>query len=181
MDEKQAVPPPPEAKSVTVDPKMTALLVLDIQTQNCNPERRPRCVASLPSIQRLLRQARDKGMVVVYSLTRDAKETDIRSEVAPTGSEPVVKSGPDKFFGTDLETILKDRGVTTVITVGTAANGAVLYTASGAAFRGLKVVVPTDGMSADDVFSEHYTAWHLANAPLVGRQVTISRCDLIQF
>ena len=181
MDEKIAVPPPPQPKAVTVDPKVTALLVLDIQTQNCNPERRPRCVASLPKIQRLLQQARSKGMPVVYSLTRDANPTDIRSEVAPTGGEPVVKSGPDKFFGTELESILKDRGITTVITVGTAANGAVLYTASGAAFRGLKVVVPTDGMSADDVFIEQYTAWHLANAPLVSRQVTISRSDLIQF
>ncbi len=173
--------PPPEPKPVTVDPKVTALLIMDIQKQNCTPERRPRCVASLPKIQRLLGQARAKGVFVVYSVSREGKVEDIRAEVAPLGGEPVVRSGPDKFFGTDLETILKDRAITTVITVGTAANGAVLYTTSGAAFRGLKVIVPLDGMSADDLFIEGYTAWHLANAPMVGRQVTISRSDLIQF
>jgi len=92
----------------------------------------------------------------------------------------MVSSGPDKFHGTDLDKILKGKGIATVITVGTAANGAVLYTASGAAFRGLKVVVPLDGMSADTPFIEGYTAWHLANAPLLSKQVTISKCDMIQ-
>jgi nicotinamidase-related amidase len=35
------------------------------------------------------------------------------------------------------------------MTVGTASYGAVLYTASGAALRGLKVIVPVDRTSAD--------------------------------
>ena len=65
-----------------------------------------------------------------------------------SGDEPHVLSGPDKFRNTDLEKILKDKGITTVIVVGTAANGAVLFTASGAAFRGMNVIVPVDGMSA---------------------------------
>lgn len=52
--DKVRIPPPPELKAITVDPKVTALLILDIQNSNCNPERRPRCVATLPSIQSLL-------------------------------------------------------------------------------------------------------------------------------
>ncbi len=35
------VPPPPELKDVTVDPKTTALLLLDFNKQTCNAERRP--------------------------------------------------------------------------------------------------------------------------------------------
>jgi len=63
------VPLPPELKPVKIDPKVTALLILDIQNQNCNSERRPRCVASAAKIQKLLAKAREKGMAVIYSLT----------------------------------------------------------------------------------------------------------------
>ncbi|MEA3406819.1 MAG: hypothetical protein U9R48_01905 [Chloroflexota bacterium] len=38
------IPPAPELQAVTVDPETTALLILDIQQQNCNVERRPRCI-----------------------------------------------------------------------------------------------------------------------------------------
>jgi nicotinamidase-related amidase len=117
---------------------------------------------------------------IIYSLGRGTA-ADIYSEVAPQVGEPLVTSpGPDKFWGTDLEKILKEKGVTTVIVVGTRAIGAVLYTASGAALRGLKVIVPVDGMS-DEAYSEQYTAWHLLNAPRIGAQVTLTRIDMIQY
>lgn len=173
-------PPAPELKSVTIDPRVTALLILDIQKQNCNMERRPRCVASVPKIQGLLARTRAKGVSVIYSLGAGTA-ADIYQEVAPLGGEPVVTSGPDKFLGTDLEEILKERRITTVIVTGTAAHGAVIYTASGAALRGFKVIVPVEGMSAENTYAEQYTAWHLANAPRVGAQVTLTRMDMIQY
>ena len=61
-------PPPPELKSVTLDPKTTALLVIDIIKQTCNMQRRPRCVASIPKVQKLLTEARAKGVFVIYFL-----------------------------------------------------------------------------------------------------------------
>jgi nicotinamidase-related amidase len=82
---------------------------------------------------------------------------------------------------TDLEKILKDRGIETVIVMGTAAHGAVLFTASGAALRGMRVIVPVDGMSADPAYPEQYTAWHLANAPAVGARTTLTQFDMIRF
>lgn len=173
------VPPPPELKRVTLDTKGTALLVLDIQRQNCSP--RPRCVTSVPRIQALLAQARARGVSVIYSLVPGRAVADVLREVAPLGGEPSVTSGPDKFLGTDLEKILKEKGITTVIVVGTAAHGAVIYTGSGAALRGFKVIVPVDGMSADNTYAEQYTTWHLMNATRVGPQVTLTRTDLIQF
>lgn len=175
------VPPPPELKPVTVDPKRTALLILDIQNRNCNTQRGPRCVASIPKIQSLLSEARRRGMPVVYSLTRNATRADIIEELAPLLAEPVVMSGVDKFFGTDLEVILGARGIDTVILTGTSAHGAVLHTATGAASRRLNVIVPVDGMSAGDPFAEQYTAWHLVNAPGTRRQMTLTRIDLIGF
>jgi hypothetical protein len=65
--------------------------------------------------------------------------------------------------------------------VGTAANGAILFTSSGAALRGLQVVLPVDGLSADSLYIEQYTVFHLANAPTIGARITLTRSDLIQF
>jgi len=56
----------------------------------------------------------------------------------------------------------------------------VLYTASQAAFRGLRVIIPVDGMSAENTYFEQYTAYHLANAPGVGQQTTLTRIDMIK-
>jgi len=174
-------PPAPELKSVTVEAISTALLMLDFNKQICNVERRPRCIASIPKVQKLLTEARAKGVFVVYSLTAGATSSDIAKELAPQGGEPIVTSGPDKFHGTELEKTLKERNVKTVIITGTAAHGAVLYTASGAALRGIKVIVPVDGISAESLYPEQYTVWNLANAPRISIQVTLSRTDMIKF
>ena len=128
-------PKPPELKAVTLEPTGTALLVLDFVKQTCNAERRPRCLTSIPHVQALLKLARSKGISVVHSITTAATPGDILNDVAPLEGEPLVKSSADKFFKTDLEKILNDKGIKTVVVVGTAAHGAVLYTASQAAYR----------------------------------------------
>ena len=174
-------PPAPAVKPVSVDPRTTALLMLDFNKQTCNAERRPRCIASIPRVKRLLSLARAKGAVVVYSLSPGAQAADIAPELAPQKDEPVVASGPDKFLGTDLEKLLKERSIQTVIVAGTAAHGAVLHTASGAALRGLKVIVLVDGISAETLYPEQYAVWHLLNAPRIGAQATISRTDMVAF
>ena len=64
IDDWSAVKTPaaPELKSVTIDPKGTALLLLDFNKQTCNAERRPRCIASIPKVKKLLADARAKGV-----------------------------------------------------------------------------------------------------------------------
>lgn len=174
-------PPPPVVKPVTADPRTTALLMLDFNEQTCNMKRRPRCVASIPHVAKLLDAAHAARVLVVYSLGGGGKLSDLPNTLAPANGEPVVSSGVDKFANTDLESILKDKGVRTVIIVGAAAHGAVLYTASAAAMRGFKVIVPIDGMSADIAYAEQYTAWHLANAPRVSAAVTLTTLDQLRF
>jgi hypothetical protein len=61
------VPPPPALKAVTVDRKTTALLMLDFNKQTCNTERRPRCIASIPKVAKLLASARGASIPIVYS------------------------------------------------------------------------------------------------------------------
>ena len=174
-------PPAPELKPVTLDLKSTALLLLDFNKQTCNAAQRPRCIASIPKVAKLLAEARANGVLVVYSLSAGATAADIGPELAPKGTEPIVASGPDKFLGTDLEKILREKNIKTVIVNGTAAHGAVLYTASGAAFRGMKVIIPVDGLSAEALYPEQYTVWNLANAPRVSAQVTLTKIDMIKF
>ena len=50
IDEWDSVkaPPPPKLQSVTLDPKTTALLVIDIIKQTCNTKMRPRCRSIAP-------------------------------------------------------------------------------------------------------------------------------------
>jgi nicotinamidase-related amidase len=174
-------PSAPELKSVMVDPKMTALLLLDFNKQTCNADNRPRCIASIPKVQKLLAEARAKGVYVVYSISPGAAVADIARELAPLGKEPVVTSGPDKFLGTDLEKILKEKGIKTVIVTGTAAHGAVMYTASEAALRGMQVILPVDGMSAESIYAEQYVAWNMVNAPRVSNQSVLTKIDMIQY
>jgi len=172
-------PAAPTLKPVTVDPKTTALLMLDFMKQNCG--QRPRCVASLPAMKKLLADARAAKATIIYSIIANSKIDDVLPEVAAQQGEPSVLSGPDKFRNTDLEKILKDKNIQTVIAVGTSSNGAVLYTASGAAFRGMKAIVPVDGMSATDPVAEYATVLNFLSAPTVSAATTLTRSDMIKF
>ena len=143
-------PPPPELKPVTADVKTTALLLLDFGKQNCG--QRPRCAASRAERAEVRRRsAREGRMPVVHSLFGQATEADllIRRRLASRRSDP----GANKFVKTDLEKILKDKGIQTVIVTGTAAHGAVINHCEhgratrlqGDAARGRNVIRPVRG------------------------------------
>jgi nicotinamidase-related amidase len=176
------LPAAPELKPATLIAKETALLVMDFTNQTCSSARRPRCAVSVPKVLKLVSEARAKGAFIVYSVAVPGSvATDILKELTPAAGEPVLPPlGPDKFIGSELEKTLKDRGIKTVVAMGTQAQTSVLHTAGAAALRGFKVIVPVDGMSADDVFPELYTAWHLANAARIGPQVTLTKFELIR-
>jgi nicotinamidase-related amidase len=173
------VPPAPELKPVTVDPKTTALLMLDFMNQNCG--KRPACVASIPAAKKLLGAARAAKATVIYSFIANSTGADVIKDVAPQADEAHVTGGPDKFVHTDLEKILKDKGIKTVIAIGTSSNGAVLYTASGAALRGMDAIVPVDGMSSLSPFTDLTTVWTFVDAPLVSKKVTLTKMDMVMF
>ncbi len=171
----------PELKRVKVDPKTTAFLVFDLVKQTCNNQARPRCVDSLPKVAKFLATARQRQMPVVYSLIGTSSASDILPEVAPLGSEPIVQSVANKFIRTDLDKILKDRGVKTVVLVGTTAQGVVLFTGAEASFLNYKVIIPVDGSSADSLYAEQAATWILATAPGVGANTTLTTFDMIDW
>lgn len=172
-------PPAPELKPVTVNPKTTALLMLDFLQANCGHAHR--CTASLPVVKKLLDEARAKNMLVVYTAFGKFSAKDVLPQVAPKGNEPFVVSFLDKYVGTDLDKILKNAGIKTVITVGSAANGAVLGTASASAQRGFNVIIPVDGISSEDLYAEQSAVWNLVHAPVIAAKDTLTRIDMIKF
>jgi nicotinamidase-related amidase len=180
-------PPAPELKPVTLDPKTTAVLVMDLVKQTCNNERRPRCVASIPKIEKLIAAARAQGMTLIWTTVPPVPIADTLPAVAPKGNDTVVVSFVDKFVlgdkDTGFEKMLKDKGITTVVAVGTAAHGAVLYTASAAASRGYNVIVPVDGMSGDGqiAYDEQAVAYILTHAPVISSKITLTSIDMIKF
>ncbi|HLH98957.1 MAG TPA: isochorismatase family cysteine hydrolase [Xanthobacteraceae bacterium] len=174
--------PAPVLKPVTVDVKATALLVMDMVKGSCNEQRRPRCVASVAPIAKLMDEARAKGVTVINTTAGSGPVADVLPAVAPKPGETVISGTvADKFLHTDIEKMLKEKGLTTVITVGTSAQGAVLYTASAAALRGIKVIAPVDGSSSESLYAEQAVAWLLSHAPGVAQNVTLTSIDQIKF
>lgn len=175
-------PPPPALKDASItDGKTTAVLVMDVNSQTCTEQRRPRCARSIPRLQKLVEAARAKGALVIYTLSGTTTAADILKAVAPQQGEPVLpSSGPDKFMGNDMEKILKERGIKTVIATGTAAHTSVLHTGSGAALRGYDVIVPVDVISSDQAYQEQYTLLHLATASRVMNKTTLTTTQMLK-
>jgi nicotinamidase-related amidase len=169
-------PPAPELKSVAVDPKTSALLILDMETSIC---KNPRCVTSVFKINKLLSKSREMDMLVVYSLTQTGNPSDIFLQISPLLGDPIVRSNVDKFYKTNLEIILQEQGIKTVLITGYAANGAVVHTATSSAFRGYDVIIPVDCMSAVNLYAEQYTAWHMLNSPGTRNRATLTKVNLI--
>jgi nicotinamidase-related amidase len=172
--------PPPELKPATVDPKTTALLVFDITNQFCGP-RYTRCPEIVPTVKKLLTEARSKGALIVFTSIPNVGKTEVVKDLEPSGNEHFVQSFLDKFLNSDLEKTLKDKGITTVIVTGLAANGAVLYTSSEAAQKGFNVVVPVDAITAINSYAEQFTVWQLGNAPIISAKITLTKSDTIKF
>ena len=176
-------PPVPELKPATVDPKTTALLVLDLMKTNCGV--RPRCAAIVPNVKRLLDAARAADMMVFYSLVTAiaTPENIVDPGIAPRPGEALPAGGPDKFLTTDLDKRLKDRGIKAVIVTGTSAQGAVVGSGNALAQRGYQVIVPVDGMSSEDDYDEQYAAWYLykGGPAVVTSKVTLTRSIMVKF
>ena len=126
-------------------------------------------------------RTRAAKVTVIYSIIPNSTTADIITEVAPAADEPSVQSGLDKFYKTNLEQILKDKGIETVIVVGTSTEGLIIYTGGAAATRGFNVVVPIDGMASAEAYAEQYGAWHMTHAPIVSSKVTLTRTGMIKF
>lgn len=182
------MPATPNPARVTLDPKTTALVVLDFVEDICNAQ--PTCTGKmLPAMTPFLQQARKAGLPIVYG-TRERNMTKWLKEVAPTdGDIKIMSMAQDRFFRTDLDKILKARGVKTVILAGWKVSGSVTYTSVGAMAHDYTVVIPMDTTSAGSDYETIIGFYNvlnsgnanLTNQPLKAGSVTLSRTDMIEF
>jgi nicotinamidase-related amidase len=182
------MPANPDPVPVTLSTATTALLVFDVVEDIAS--RQPVCRAKmLPVITALLARARKAGITVGYG-TRAHNRQGWLPEVAPQlGDIQVESKAQDRFYNTELDKLLKAKGITTLILVGWKVSGSVTYTSVGATLRGYTVVVPVDA-SLDATDYEiaigqyqilHQNSANAENEPLKNRASTLSRTDLITF
>ncbi|MFP4143246.1 MAG: cysteine hydrolase family protein [Thermoplasmata archaeon] len=124
----------------------------------------------IPNIQKLLQSFRESGNKIVFTKIRSdlsfsngdgrdeytLKETDEKSvileEIEPTNDDIVItKDEPDIFSGTNLDSLLKESGVNTLIMAGVLTNECVLASVFQAVENEYRVVLVEDSTAA---FSE---------------------------
>ena len=180
------MPALPDPVPVSVKAATTALLVFDIVDPICTTQ--PKCMATMvPAITSLLAKARSAGMLVLYG-TRGLTLSKWLTQVAPAPGDRVIQSyAQDRFFNTDLDKILKDKGITTLILTGWKVSGSVVYTSVGATARGYTVVVPVDASWATTDYETTIGLFQIltqfdanaTNEPLKAKASTLSRTDMI--
>ena len=182
------MPATPEPARVTLDPKSTALVVLDYVEDIC--ARQPNCKNKMvPAMTPFMERVRKAGLTVAYG-TRAQNQTMWLKEVAPAAADiRVNNTAQDRFYNTDLDKELKAKGIKTLIIVGWKISGSVTYTAVGAMVRDYTVVIPVDTTAAATDYETTIGFYNvlnsgnanLGNEPLKAKAVTLSRTDLITF
>ncbi|HEY1266778.1 MAG TPA: isochorismatase family protein [Candidatus Binatia bacterium] len=182
------MPAIPDPARVTLDPKSTALLVLDYVEDICS--RQPNCKNKMvPAMTPFMERVRKAGLTVAYG-TRAQNQTMWLKEVAPAaGDIRVNNTAQDRFYNTDLDKELKAKGIKTLIIVGWKISGSVTYTSVGAMARDYTVVIPVDTTAAATDYETTIGFYNvlnsgnanLKNEPLKAKAVTLSRTDMITF
>jgi nicotinamidase-related amidase len=141
------------------DRPATALLVIDVQNGVvADAWRRDETIAN---IRTAVGKARDAGVPVVW-IQHNAADLPIGSdpwqfvpELTRDDSEALVhKQWGDSFEDTDLEKVLADRGVGSLVITGAATEACVRCTLHGALARGYDTLLIADAHAASDL-----TAW----------------------
>jgi Isochorismatase family len=177
----------PDPAAVSLDASTTAFIAIDFLQTTCGSN--PICVGTLPAVSNGLASARTANAHVIYSVHL-APDNVILPDVAPMSSDPVFAAVPgDKFFDSNLDYMLRQAGITTVILTGISSNSGVLYTAAAGVQRGYTVVVAEDGISGANDLATTVALWQLLhgpganpqNVPLQANSVTLSRTNLITY
>ncbi len=154
-----------------LDPRTAALILIDLQHGIVARETAPYPAATVVSkCAELATAFRSKGATVVYvhvdlanplKVPADSPMRDpnappppaAASEIVPeagleVGDLVILKRQWGAFFGTNLESLLEERGIRTVVIAGIATNFGVESTARAAAGIGLATVLVEDAMSS---------------------------------
>jgi nicotinamidase-related amidase len=157
-----------------IEPSKTVVIVVDMQNDFVAPGAKlqsAQALAAVPKLAGLLKTCRQKGVRIIYtahvhrrdgsdmglfddlygpiadrsSLVDNSPGADIYKDLAPAPGEHVIKKHRySAFFGTDLDIILREWGIDTVIVTGTTTENCCHATARDAMFRNYKVAFLSD-------------------------------------
>jgi Isochorismatase family len=182
------MPATPAPARVSLDPKTTALLLLDYVDQVCNPE--PRCTGEMtPAMTAFMARVRKAGLTVAYGTRAPRMNSWLPGLTPMAGDIKVINTAQDRFYNTDLDKELKAKGIKMIIMSGWRITGSMTYTSVGAMTRGYTVVIPMDTTSAPTDYETTIGFFNvlnsgtrnLANTPLKPKAVTLTRTDMITF
>lgn len=157
----------------------SALVVVDMQRDLCwDARRREKVVAALPSILGLIDACSAAGCLIVYSvfsLPPDDEQferfgdryciegtlgAELISELLPLKGPKMSKQKHSVFFETDLDQMLRERGVRRVLFAGLQTQICILTSAADANFRGYKpLAVRECVISSNDQAKADALAW----------------------
>jgi nicotinamidase-related amidase len=134
----------------------TALLVIDVQNGVvADAHARDSVIAN---INRLVGRARAEGVPVVWvqheddDLQRDSEGWQYVPELVRLDAEPLVhKNYGDSFEGTELESLLSERGVGRIIVTGAQTDACIRSTLHGGFTRGYDVTLVGDAHTTEDL------------------------------
>jgi nicotinamidase-related amidase len=175
----------PEPKPVALDAKSTAILVLDLNAR-CHDAKQI-CYQLTPRLGEFLEKARKASVLIVYSVSASAKGTPLGEVASPLkrrDNEPVIYPDAfDKFVGGELQSLLKGKGIKTLVVTGASTNAAVLYTATTAArMHRFNVVIPMDGMVANSNYEQEYTFHQFTVLPSdASKQFQFTKLEMVGF
>ncbi|MCX7750568.1 MAG: cysteine hydrolase [Candidatus Bipolaricaulota bacterium] len=193
------VPEIPWTEEVELPVARAAVLVVDMQNDFVHERgalRVPDAAGTVDAIGRLLERARTAGVPVVYTQDWHAPDdpefriwpphgvagtwgAEVVEALAPRpGEVRIHKTTYDPFFRTELGRILAGWGTEHLVIVGTVANICVLHGAAGAALRGIRPVVPADGVSALSPLGFHLAFFQLTS---LYRGIAVRSCAGIRF
>ncbi len=163
-----------------IDPSKTVMIVVDMQNDFVAEGaklRSAQAAAMVPRLAQTLKACRDKGIRVIYtahvhrrdgsdmglyddlywpiadrsSLVDGSEGVEIFNDLAPAPGEHIIKKHRySAFFATDLDLILREWGITTVIISGTTTENCCHATARDAMFHNYKVVFLSDATGTFD-------------------------------
>lgn len=163
-----------------IDPARTVMIVVDMQNDFVAEGaklRSAQAAATVPRLAQTLKACRDKGIRIIYtahvhrrdgsdmglyddlyspiaersSLVDGTEGVEIFNDLAPAPGEHVIKKHRySAFFATDLDLILREWGITTVIISGTTTENCCHATARDAMFHNYKVVFLSDATGTFD-------------------------------
>lgn len=160
---------------VFLDPRITALIVVDMQVDFVSPKGKlfvPEAPKTIPAIRSLITKARKARIPVIF--TQDWHRADdpefsiwpahavegtrgaqVVPELKPMAKDYYIRKRTyDAFFSTDLDLLLRQKSILNLVISGTVSNICVLHTAGSARLRGYEIIVADDAISSLTPFDQ---------------------------